>query len=109
MSMSKKGIFYDLSESTYTLRIDNITYCFSSITYMNKFNLRYLKHREELAQKLTARYGINLHFNVLSDILLYRTIEKRGCYLLDYKGDRICPESQILHGMLVIQRPLTRQ
>jgi hypothetical protein len=109
MSQSKRGIYYDLSESIYTLRLDNITYVFSSQTYLNKFKIRYLQNREDFSKKLTARYGLLLKFNVLADILLYRAIEKRGSYLLDSKGDKICLENQNLHGMLLIQKAFKRQ
>jgi hypothetical protein len=109
MAQTKRGIFYDLSESTYSLCLDNITYVFSSISYMAKFQNQYIFNREDFAKKLYARYGLKIHFNVLADILLYRKIEKRGCYILDCRGDEICLETQNLIGMLLIQKILKKQ
>lgn len=76
--ITRNGIYNNINDSTYTVCIDNIIYYFSSQLYKRKFLLRYKKERDVLNSKLSKKYKMSIEANILSDLLLYSTLEKRG-------------------------------
>lgn len=81
-----------------------LEYVFSSDLYRRKFIERYEANRESIAESLTKRFNISIRNNVLADVKLYTTIEKRG--FLIFKGvEKIeCLNNIILDGNRVTQR-----
>lgn len=80
---SIRGVYYDLSESTYTFDFKDMTFYFSSQAYLNKFINR---HKDFIVMESLKQ---DIYFNATGDydrillLKLYRQIEKRGfrvCY-----------------------------
>ncbi|WP_429586819.1 early protein GP4 [Bacillus altitudinis] len=95
--MSKRGIFYDLNESYYKYETLGVTYVFSSKLYLNKFKDEYRAHRTTTLKKMrlpnNIDFEVNEEFNIMCDMNLYLSIEKRG-FLLHYRGvDYICQDN----------------
>lgn len=107
--LSRRGICYNLLESPYRLDVpyDNgniITYVFSARRYKDKFYNEFLDHREMIAESLSKRFGINIKNDVLSDVRLYKKIEKRG-FLLERNEDKwLCQEDIILDGVKLMKQ-----
>lgn len=83
--LTRNGITYDLENSPYEIvkeySNNTIIYSFSSKLYTEKFKEKLEENRAKINQAMSKRYGLNISFNILSDIILYSKIEKRGFYL----------------------------
>lgn len=91
--LTRNGIAYDLTISPYckTINYDNgdkVTFIFSSERYQIKFGDQIDDHREKIHQSLTNRFGFTIKNELLSDLKLYTTIEKRG-FLIFYNGESV--------------------
>ena len=95
--MTRNGIVYDLLDSPYFLTIDNFTYYFSSEVNKRKFSARVLENRKNINYSLTMRFDINIIFNPLCDIVLYRKIEKRG-FRIKEGNIELCQKNLVLNG-----------
>jgi hypothetical protein len=86
MPATLKGIYHNLKESEYVVSNSEITFFFSSELYLNKFMNGYTDNRKKLMERTKKETThVNLNLNTLSDITLYKTIEKRG-FLARLKG-----------------------
>ena len=90
--LTKSGVAYDLTISPHKLEIEydndhKMIYTFSSQLYKNKFMEKLEEHRDKVNRSLSKRFGFNIENNLLCDIKLYTTIEKRG-FLLDNTKER---------------------
>lgn len=72
------GIYTDIDESTYSLRVDNMRFFFSSQVYKTKFEKRYENFCLEETRKLELKYNAPIKCKQLMLIKLYTMIEKRG-------------------------------
>lgn len=70
-----------MTKSPYRHKIGDITYCFSSRPYLEKFKSTYVYERTLMGERMLVRYGIKFYPTILSDIQLYLKIEKRGFYI----------------------------
>lgn len=84
MPATKSGIYHNLKESKYAISNQEIAFFFSSEFYLTKFMNGYHNNREKFKQKMKEE-TIDLNFDVLGDILYYKSIEKRG-FLVWVKG-----------------------
>ena len=86
--LTRANIAYDLNVSPHktVVKYDacDITFVFSSELYKNKFIEKRESNRLYISDLLTKRYGFRICNDILSDLKLYLTIEKRG--FLIYKG-----------------------
>lgn len=86
--LTRSNIAYDLNHSPHQLSLNydeyGITYVFSSELYKNKFLEKLSSNRENINISLSNRFGFVIVNDILSDLKLYTTIEKRG--FLIYKG-----------------------
>jgi hypothetical protein len=81
-----RGVFHNLKESEYVVSNKEITFFFSSETYLNKFLETYQDERKKLQERTKKELThVNFNMNTLADITLYKTIEKRG-FLARLKG-----------------------
>jgi hypothetical protein len=81
-----RGVFHNLKESEYVVSNKEITFFFSSETYLNKFLETYQEERKKLQERTKKELThVNFNMNTLADITLYKTIEKRG-FLARLKG-----------------------
>lgn len=105
--LTRSNIAYDLTISPHVLPIeyhaDNvIEYVFSSELYKQKFLDQRDEQHLKIKESLSKRFGYEVGSIILSDLVLYRKIEKRG-FLLKINEDVItCPELVRLDGMMPI-------
>lgn len=100
--LSRGGIAYNLVESPYYyISIDypkQVEYRFSSQTYLDKFGERLEDNRNSISESLSKRFGLKVVNSLLSDIVLYSKIEKRG-FLIYFDGVPVeCLENITLDG-----------
>ena len=87
VKLTRNGIAYDLTKTPHTIEIlypDNKTkvqFCFSSQLCLNKFNDKFMQHREKIKESLSNRFGLVVENNLLSDLVLYSKCESRGFFL----------------------------
>lgn len=113
-----RGIAYDFNISPYNLEIDyfnnriditkvernSITYIFSSEYYRKKFAERLQENRIKISESLSKRFGYKIKCDLLADLKLYTTIEKRG-FLILANGEKVdCLENIILDGNNLIAK-----
>ena len=59
--ITKRGIYYDLNDSTYTLTVEGLTFYFSSDFYRMKFAESFVKYIESGPLKLKVKYSCNIN------------------------------------------------
>lgn len=101
--LTRNNIALNLSESPYTFTITYkncvIEYAFSSEFYKNNYINRYKDSREYYNESISRRFGFTTDLDILSDLKLYTSIEKRG-FLIYKNGVKIdCPESITFAGL----------
>lgn len=79
MPPTRRGIYHNLKESEYTISNSEIVFFFSSRVYKEKFLREYRENRKEFHNRL-LKHGkdIPINLDIIADITLYETIEKRG-------------------------------
>lgn len=105
--LTKCGIAYDFNISPYKVTIeypenDEMTYTFSSNFYKEKFMDTLEENRKRINDSLTKRFGINIEMNILADVKLYSTIEKRGFLIENQKEKFECLNIIKLDGKIMI-------
>lgn len=80
--LTRNGIELELEESKYTYTYKNLTFYFSSMFYLNKFNNELKKFIDNETKKLYNKYKHNADYSILLAVALYKRIEKRGFYVL---------------------------
>lgn len=108
--MSRRKIAYDLNISPYKFTAYymeapcNLTFVFSSELYKNNFGSRLIDNRKSINQSLSNRFGFKIECDLIADLKLYTTIEKRG-FLICKDGDKIeCLNDIILAGVNLITK-----
>lgn len=101
-NLTRDGIALNLPDSPYRYNVDyasqSITFVFSSNLYLRNFIRRLQGNRETINLSLSNRFGYRIENNVLCDLKLYCSIEKRG-FLIYQNGERFeCPRSIKLDG-----------
>lgn len=83
---------------------NNITFVFSSELYLKKFIEKLHVNRTKINESLSTRFGINIKCDVIADLRLYKSIEKRG-FLILANGEKVtCLENIILDGNNLIAK-----
>lgn len=99
--LTRSKVAYDLNISPHRINMlyDNqeITFVFSSDLYKRKFHDKLTETRNYYNDSLTNRFGVTVALDMLSDLKLYTTIEKRG-FLLFVDGDKIECQNNITFG-----------
>lgn len=96
--ITKRGIYYNLEESTYYYRVGTYKFCFSSKQYRDKFIKLQSDYVINEMSKFRVRYSNldidkrNFNYHIYFAIQLYVTIEKRG--FLIYNLDEEKKENQ---------------
>lgn len=79
---------------------NRIVFVFSSQLYKDNFISRLDENREKINQSLSKRFNMNVKNNILADIKLYDTIEKRG-FLIYLEGSIVeCLDDITLNGLI---------
>ena len=104
--LTRSNVAHDLNISPHKVKLDyryeDITYVFSSELYKTKFLEKLAENRRSINISLSNRFGFHICNDLLSDLKLYTTIEKRGFLL--YKGQvKVeCLNNIILDGSQMI-------
>jgi hypothetical protein len=79
MPRTKRGIYYNLKESEYTVSNSEIVFFFSSEFYLKKFIEGYQANRLSFLDKIEKNaVDYSLNMSTLADVSYYKSIEKRG-------------------------------
>lgn len=102
-SLTRSKIAYNLEVSPHrhTVLYDSgemIEYVFSSNLYKRKFIEKRDGNRQKIEESLSNRFGVKVSAELLSDMRLYKHIEKRGFLLVKDKEVIKCPENVKLDG-----------
>jgi hypothetical protein len=86
--LTRYGVAYDLENTPFVYKVkygsEIYEYKFSSKLYLDKFMNKSFDYRKQVNESLTNRFGFTIINDIISDLKLYTTIEKRG--FLIYKG-----------------------
>lgn len=108
VGLSRNNIAYDLNISPHRLEVpykdQTICYVFSSDLYKQKFYDRLFEHREKITESLSKRFGVQVENDILSDLKLYMTIEKRGFLIITKDGKIAWQKDIILDGDRLMKR-----
>lgn len=101
-NLTRNGVAYNLPDSPYRYNVDygshSITFVFSSNLYLRNFTRKLQGNRKAINLSLSNRFGFSIENNVLCDMKLYCSIEKRG-FLIYQNGERFeCLKSIRLDG-----------
>ena len=106
--LTRRGVAYDLNISPHRLEVpyngETIVYVFSSDLYKKKFYDQFLDNREQIGASLSKRFGFEIQNDLLCDLKLYATIEKRGFLILKDGVKFVCRENIILDGHKLTKR-----
>lgn len=102
MKTTAKGICLNLNESEYFFNYKGLIFYFSSEFYKKKFVDNIQNYIENETFKLQIRYNINIDFDVLFMISLYKKIEKRGFRVYDEENKKeITPSCGLITNILM--------
>ena len=90
------GIYLDLKESDYCLKIKGLSFFFSSEFYKKKFLNTYEKFIKNETLKFVLKYNIKINLDIYFLITLYDKIEKRGFRVQDETGKEISRKLEFL-------------
>ena len=95
--ISRNGVVYDLSVSSYRHTVGGLTYVFSSKLHLDKFKKKLKENRDIINYSLTKRFNIAVDVSQLADVVLYRKIETRGFLIVTGEGNELC-QNDITYG-----------
>jgi YHS domain-containing protein len=102
LKTTAKGICLNLNESEYYFKIKGLVFYFSSEFYRKKFVDEFENYLERETFKLQVKYNMNINFDILFMISLYKKIEKRGFRIYDEENKKeITPSCGILAKILM--------
>lgn len=87
VKLTRNNIAYDFRVSPYRLAVpyqdQTLCFVFSSELYKKKFYEQHLENREKINESLTKRFGFRVDHELLCDLKLYCSIEKRGFLIIE--------------------------
>ena len=110
MALTRNNVAYNLQESPHRLEVpyeqQTLIYVFSSEFYKNNFYARFIDNREKIGESLSKRFGFPVENDLLADLKLYTSIEKRGFLILNGKDQSVKWEREniILDGVKLMKR-----
>lgn len=101
-NLTRSNIAYDLNISPHKHEVEyegySVIYYFSSNLYLRNFKTRMQQNRKAINDSLSKRFNFAFKSDVLADMKLYITIEKRG-FLIEKNSEKIeCLKDIILDG-----------
>lgn len=88
MKTTAKGICLNLNESEYYFKYKGLIFYFSSEFYKKKFADEISSFIETETFKLQVKYNLNINFDILFMLSLYKKIEKRGFRIYDARNNK---------------------
>jgi hypothetical protein len=108
MALTRNNVAYNLNESPHRLEVpydtESLIYVFSSEFYKNNFYNRFLENREKISESLSNRFGFHVQNDLLADLRLYTSIEKRGFLIIKGEEKIVCQENITLDGALLMKQ-----
>lgn len=110
VKLTRSKVAYDLTISPHVLEVPyeladtTLVYVFSSELYKNNFYNKLFENREKINDSLSNRFGFTIVNDLLCDLKLYISIEKRGFLILRDKEKIACVEDIILDGSQMMKR-----
>jgi hypothetical protein len=80
-------IYHDIKETIFKFDTGVNTFYFSSELNMKKFRDKIIENRKRISDSLSNRFNMAIDNYNLSDVVLYRKIEKRGFLIMNEKGE----------------------
>lgn len=106
--LTRSAVAYDLNISPHRLEVpydnDVIVYVFSSALYKRNFYDRFIENRKTINASLSKRFGFLIENDMLCDLKLYTSIEKRGFLIFKNEVKIECKEEVILDGRKLMKR-----
>lgn len=101
--LTRRGVTYDLESTPYVYKVqygsEVYEFKFSSKLYLEKFMNKSFEHRILVNESLTKRFGFTIENNLLADVKLYATIEKRGFLIANQNRRFHCLNNIRLDGL----------
>ena len=105
--LTRSKIAYDLTISPHSVVVCydsfKLKFVFSSGLYKRNFKDKLQSNREKINDSLSKRFGFAIQNDILSDLKLYTTIEKRGFLIYKDKEKIECLNSLVIHGHNLIK------
>lgn len=106
--LTRAKVCYNLHNSPYQLIMkyeeQEIVYRFSSELYKTKFIEKVANHREDINTSLSKRFSVKFNADIVADLRLYSSIEKRG-FSISLNGELIeCQNNIVLDGLKMTAR-----
>ena len=100
--LTRANIAYNLEKTPHKLSINyegvEVVYHFSSNQYLTKFETRRDDNRNSIEESLFKRFGFAIKLDILADLKLYSSLEKRG-FLISVNGEYKWQNTIILDGL----------
>lgn len=108
--LTRAGVCYNLEVTPYkeTINYNNelITFNFSSEYNQNNFINKLKANRDKVNNSLSKRFNLIIEVDLLADIKLYQSIEKRG-FLLAKESETVnCLNTIKLDGLMMTTKNL---
>ena len=98
---TRDGIYYDLDESEYITKFNNLVFYFSSFKNKERFDSAIDSFTYYESLKMESRFNVKLDIKEILAITLYKRIEKRGLKI-EYKyNDKIYNYDEIKYFSIV--------
>ena len=103
VEMTPHGVVYDLRNSPFTEQRNGLEYKFSSAKHREKFMNEVRKREDWLADSMSRRFKMNIRFDQLADLQLYRQVETRGFIAVDMETGKVIDDSwQVQYDGMII-------
>lgn len=97
-----KGICLNLNESEYTFKYKGLIFYFSSEFYKRRYSEKVQDYVSNESLKIQVKYDLNLNFELVFMLSLYKKIEKRGFRVYDEINKKeITPSCGIISNILM--------
>lgn len=93
--LTRNGVELNLEESIYKYNYKGLTFYFSSMFYLKKFEKEVKNYIDNESKKMYNKFKVNVDYTILFSLALYKSIEKRGFRVLIHDNEPI--ESYNLH------------
>lgn len=87
--LTRHGIELNIDESKYKFNYKGLTFYFSSMFYLKKFEREIENFVDNETKKLYNKFKVRADYTILLSISLYKRIEKRGFKVLIHNDEPV--------------------